>query len=471
MGWVLILFFSCTPAFRENFEPSVQPVEDLQYFKPQEEKYFAGDPMPFFHEGIFHVYWLLDYNHVPAGHVWAHFSTADLQHWTHHPLALTITLPFEKSICTGSVIFHNGLYYAFYATRTQDSGRTEFVSYAKSSDGISFIKQQPNPLIIAPQEYESAHFRDPHVFYDDSSKKFHMLITTALQKADLEKNRYCLLRYTSKDLIHWTCQGPFYYTGSDKGFAYPECSDLFKWNGWYYLLFKIYGGTYYRMSHSLNGPFVAPPSDNLSNDYAMVLKTAPFGEQRRIAVGFIPSRAGNKDDGQWTYGGNLVFRELVQKADGTLAAVFCEEMMPAVDSGFHYEVQEEYCVDSPDRFAYYALKNVPVNARIRMKVVPMGPNTSTGMLLRYSERGFYELSFDAAANKVNLGNTSIERVKGLDVPFEVDVVMKHDIIDVCIDRRRCILNRCPEQKGNQLLLFVHNGKVSFKNLIIEKLKE
>jgi beta-fructofuranosidase len=48
----------------------------MQYFKP-EGLFFAGDPMPFFHDGVFHLFWLLDENHHKGkgglgGHQWAH---------------------------------------------------------------------------------------------------------------------------------------------------------------------------------------------------------------------------------------------------------------------------------------------------------------------------------------------------------------------------------------------------------------
>jgi len=68
--------------------------------------------------------------------------------------------------------------------------------------------------------------------------------------------------------------------------------------------------------------------------------------------------------------------------------------------------------------------------------------------------------------QVVLGNQSIQGVSGLDKPFKVDIIMKDDIIDVCIAGRRCILNRCPEQKGTTLVCFARNGMVHFNNMLI-----
>ena len=86
---------------------------------------FVGDCMPFFHDGTFHLYYLLDEDHHRArngygGHQWAHAASDDLIHWRHYPLAVPVGDEGEYdylSICTGSTFYHDGVYYAFYATR------------------------------------------------------------------------------------------------------------------------------------------------------------------------------------------------------------------------------------------------------------------------------------------------------------------------------------------------------------------
>lgn len=136
----------------------------MQYFKPNGETFFAGDCMPFSHAGAFHLFYLIDENHHAAlgglcGHQWAHASSSDLVHWTHHQLAIAITDEHEGSIYTGSVIFDNGLYYGFYATRMRD--RTQHLSLAISRDGVRFQKMAPNPFASPPPGYNAYHYRDP----------------------------------------------------------------------------------------------------------------------------------------------------------------------------------------------------------------------------------------------------------------------------------------------------------------------
>ena len=125
----------------------------LQYFKPQ-GSYFVGDCMPFYHDGTFRLFYLLDENHHAArdglgGHQWAQASSQDLVHWQQHPLAIPITQDREGSICTGSVFFHEGTYYGFYATRMRD--HTQHLSLAASRDGIHFEKTEPNLFIMDPR--------------------------------------------------------------------------------------------------------------------------------------------------------------------------------------------------------------------------------------------------------------------------------------------------------------------------------
>jgi len=125
--------------------------------------------MPFTHDGVFHLIYLLDQGHYQGlgglgGHQWAHATTTDFVHWEHHPLAIAITEPWEGSICTGSVFVYDRTYYAFYATRMCDW--TQHLGLATSTDGIHFEKQAPNPLASPSRRYDREHFRDPFVFQD-----------------------------------------------------------------------------------------------------------------------------------------------------------------------------------------------------------------------------------------------------------------------------------------------------------------
>jgi len=208
----------------------------------------VGDCFPFFHDGVYHFYYLLDRRHHASkyglgAHQWAHASSRDLVRWEHHPLAIPITDEREGSICTGSLFFHEATWYAFYATRLPD--RSEHLSLAVSSDGITFTKTEPNPFASPLPPYRPGPFRDPHVFAEPRTGLFHMLVTAELENPVVAGRGGCLAHLTSSDLRHWEQREPFLVTGYGDQ---PECSELFEWHGWYYLVFSHCGVARSRVS-------------------------------------------------------------------------------------------------------------------------------------------------------------------------------------------------------------------------------
>ena len=151
----LMTLCGANAASNNGYNPDIQP-PTMQYFTPVGGKYFVGDCIPFYHDGTYYLYWLLDEGHHSAlgglgGHQWCVSTTTDLITWQHHPIAIGLDEEWEKSICTGSVVWNNNVFYAFYATRLLNgSDVCERLSYATSSDGRSYEKQLPNPF------YESA---------------------------------------------------------------------------------------------------------------------------------------------------------------------------------------------------------------------------------------------------------------------------------------------------------------------------
>lgn len=453
----------------------------MQYFKPQ-GNYFLGDCMPFFHEGTFHLFYLLDQGHHQGmgglgGHQWAHASTRDLVHWEHHPLALPISADWEGSICTGSVIYHAGVYHAFYAIRKRDY--TQHLGHATSTDGIAFEKQEPNPFASPPAEYIPTEFRDPFVFAG-SDGQWHMLVTSQLAGFPLAKRGGCLLQLVSSDLKEWELQGPLLIPGGDAGYpSVPECPDYFEWNGWHYMLFGQRLQTCYRMARSLEGPWLRPPVDTLDTHFCAVMKTAPFGAQRRIGVGWAGPRRDGRDDGGMLWGGNAIIRELIQNPDGTLGTCFPAEMLPptAAPLLFSGNALTDGCTIGDGWVQLNGIQEVgafdgiPRDCRIQCRVIP-GANTARFGLGLHGSGAFEsmaELAFSPYTRSITLGRERIECVDGLDQLFTLDIILKEDIIDVCIDQRRCLINRLPEQKGDRLFFFCEDGSVRFEELKIRPL--
>ena len=430
--------------------------------------------MPFFQAGTFRLFYLLDEEHHGAlgglgGHQWAQASSRDLIHWDHHPLAIPITEDYEGSICTGSVFFREGRYYGFYATRMRD--RTQHLSLAISQDGVRFEKTEPNPFASPPSGYHPCHYRDPVVFQSHRDGLFHMLVTACLEDWPVAGRGGCLAHLVSADLKEWENREPFIVPGLP---GVPECPDYFVWNGWYYLVFSNGGVARYRKSREPFGPWLRPKVDTLDGPAARVMKTAPFGDGRRLGVAWIGTRRDNKDDGPFQFGGNAVFRELVQRDDGDLGVKFPDEMTPAgeplsalhlsaLGAGTSVEGHQIHVAVRPG-LAAAAGSGVPPNSRLVIRVVPQPDSPGFGLRLRAADTfdTGYGLHFSPYEGVAILHDQRIFGVDGLDRPFALEIVLKDDIIDVCIDNRRTLIDRCPERCGDRVLLYGQDSDVTFE---------
>ena len=61
-------------------------------------------------------------------------------------------------------------------------------------------------------------------------------------------------------------------------------------------------------------------------------------------------------------------------------------------------------------------------------------------------------------------------MEGLDRPIEIEVIVKGDLLDVCIDGRRTLIARAaPSFTGERLFLFAQNGGATFENIEVQPL--
>jgi hypothetical protein len=437
--------------------------------------------MPFYHDNVFHFYYLLDEGHHQAlgglgGHQWAHATSSDLVTWTHHPLALPISEEGEVSICTGSIFHHGDSYYAFHAVRRPDW--TQRLGVATSADGIQFVKQPIPAHAEPPAEYDPLHFRDPAVFYDGAGKRFHMLVTSKRVDAPIAALGGCLAHLVSEDLQQWQMEEPFFIPGFNDP---PECPDHFEWNGWYYLVFSNRLQARYRMARSPFGPWQRPPLDLLDGPWTRVMKTAPYHDNRRLGVAWIGTRSGDTDIGRFQWGGHAVFREVVQQEDGTLATKFPPEMIPAAGTPLSLVAAMQTSgvtvgggvirLEAGESMAAVTFANLPRNVRIRARCLPGTNAPRFGLRVRESTPFVDGVALEllAGAQRVELHDAAIEPLTGLDAPFTLDIVVKDDLIDVCVDERICLINRCPEQQGQWLTFFCHTGSVSFDAVTVQPL--
>ena len=63
---------------------------------------------------------------------------------------------------------------------------------------------------------------------------------------------------------------------------------------------------------------------------------------------------------------------------------------------------------------------------------------------------------------VRLHDQCLFGVDGLDREFTLEIVLKGDIIDVCIAGGRTLVSRCPEQNGSGMFFWAQDSNVAFE---------
>ena len=298
----------------------------------------AGDTMPFYHDGYWHLY----FSQPPVG-AWeyverARVSTAylrskDLVNWEIMPDAFG---PGEHGECdgdgiwTGSVVEHEGVFHFFYTGYNRQSDSPQTICKAISTDMATWEKVSGNPLISPdPRWYETVDWRDPFVYRDDDAGCFKMLISARLKDGP-QFRRGCVVVATSDDLDHWKVGPPM--TSSMLTHC-PECPEVFQLGNWWYLVESRYSErmqTVYRVASSPEGPWGSRKLDSLDGRRFYAAKSASDGN-RRVTFAWIPFRKHHGAKNNWVWGGEIGSpRELISHADGTLTC----RLLPEVDQSY-----------------------------------------------------------------------------------------------------------------------------------------
>jgi hypothetical protein len=513
---------------------------DMQYWRPRGHNTWAGDTMCAFDGDRFHLFYLFDRRHHTSkwgcgAHQFAHVSSADLVHWEHHPMALAIRRQWETfgtgcplfldQECTLHYGFHSGRMFTLPATLqgrmeanlARDGHYSEVASeWLDGEDGEW-------PQAEVPIGHSMASSKDGVHFARGSS------ILTPSQNMwvfqDTETGEFCMIwdgrLLTSTDMQQWTPRDEHFLPLGDQTAARNtgECPCYFEWNGWHYILMGRSGfwmsrhsrGPYWD-AHGLNEKAVRPRWDIYEG--LIVPMVAPFKQGRCIMAGFAwtPVRVGHAV--RRVYAGRLVFRELVQHADGTLGSKWPAEMIPSTEEPIPWSVLGEDDVSVVGQnvsvrghgFGYATLVGVPRDYRLTAQIVPGHGVRAFGVCVRgggaYSEG--CELCFEPADKHAQWGTPSagsvaprvdhtcdarsshhahfgadfaLECVEGLNGPFTLDMIVKYDpqvgagLVDACIDGRRTMITQRVGTGGDRVFLFAQDGEVDFREITIRPLTE
>ena len=288
---------------------------------------WVGDVMPYYDKGQFHIFFLHDATDSEkaksAGQHPIHkFTSSDLAKFAYEGEMI----PYgnqsnaEYLIGTGSVLKYQDTYYFYYTGHNGSSSWTstnprEVVLKATSPDLKNWTKKTDFKL-SASDGYERGDFRDPDVFFNPEFNEYWMLVSTRKNG----KGVLALYTTTNPAADNWILQQPLNIEGD---FLMLECADIFKMGNYYYMFFSedwtSSPGTRYRIATSSAGPWKKPADGNDMVDGHMFYggKTASDGNNRYVFA-WTHRRNPETDNGNRTWGGNLVVHQLTQSANGGL---------------------------------------------------------------------------------------------------------------------------------------------------------
>ena len=264
---------------------------------------------------------------------------------------------------------------------------------------------------------------------------------------------------------------------------------------WWYLVFSTFSDrsvTHYRMSRSLEGPWLAPENDTFDGRAFYAAKTC-FDGRKRYVFGWDPTRKENRDYNGWEWGGHLIIHEVVQQKDGYLQV----KVPDSIDNHFDKKLihdfkpilgkwdmgKDKISVDAGDSYTCILGDIMPDTCKISLKFKFGSGVRNCGVTLRASddgESGYYvrcepgrnRMVFDAWPRK-----TTSEYAFVSDNPFMVElerpVLLKSDtghelkiFIEgsVCVaylDDKVAMSTRIYDFKNGRWGFFVQEGKAEF----------
>ena len=456
---------------------------------------YAADFIPFWSRGRYHLFYLHDWRNPKdygEGTPWYQVSTVDFVNYTEHGMMLRRGGREEQDlyVFTGSVIQANGQYHIYYTGHNpyfRRLNRAEQGVMHAVSDDLTTWRKVPSDTFYAPTDrYEPHDWRDPFVFWNEEAREYWMLLA-ARYKTGPSRRRGCTALCVSKDLKTWQVRDPLYAPGL---FYTHECPDLFRMGDWWYLLFSEFTDrtvTRYRMAHSLSGPWLAPDDDQFDGRAFYAAKTASDGRQRFL-FGWDPTREGEKDDGAWHWGGNLVVHEVLQRSDGTLFArppqtverTFSkfEPVHAMAGTGQCVEVDNGVVLSARDSFACATCGSMPEQCVLTATINLIDPTRAAGIMLRTTgdlEKSYY-VRLEPSRNRIVFDlwprpgdvpyMTGMERplTVAIDQPVELKVFADRTVCVIYVNDQVALSTRMYDQKGGQWGVFATEGKARFETL-------
>ncbi|MDO5147097.1 MAG: glycoside hydrolase family 32 protein [Eubacteriales bacterium] len=479
----------------------------------------TGDAIPFYHNGQYHIFSLTP----PPGTTvypdrlrttWEHSVSSDLIHWKELPTAIYPgegDSPDASGVWTGSVVYGEGEYHAFYTGYSLQSEFQQTICHATSKDGVTWKKDSMNPVIKPKTDlYEKLDWRDPYVFYNEDDHCYWILISA--RRLDMPVTRRgCIVLYRSDNLKDWEYYGPVYSPGHTNC---PECCEMYKMgDNWYlsYSRFSEFVNTIYRISKSPFGPWRKPKHDGIGGRRFYAAKSLQNDEGRRFYFAWAHDRADASDKGDWYWGGAFCIpHEVKVRSDGELDVLlpreYANEMTTPVkwkyknilgNSQMYGKTTIE--MNSIGTCTYGFLEHHEKHYMLSCQIMPHDANDYFGVILKSDREasGCLLLEFDVAMQRVSL----LSLPMGVDpfwvqscqavpeptdpgpdgvrvcektfliknnVPINLEIIVDHDMVEIFVGNETAFTYRIYEEREYETGLIAQDSNVKFYDILIKK---
>ena len=292
---------------------------EYRYFwKPPVNNGYVGDPMPYYEDGVYSIFYLQDEGGSLRHSVYR-VDTTDFIHYEYKGEALRSggsNTDQDYWIGTGSVVKAGEDYYFFYTghnpnMESVDGGPWEKVLLAKSEGSLDNFVKVEDFEIAPPAQYSQVDFRDPQAYYNEEKDCFDVTVET--NAGGVPK----IVKFTvSRDLKTVTHDGVV-FEDPKNGFWNLECADITYQNGRYYLTYSAQPNdtVWFTSSDEKFSGYGEPQRLEGKHFYAPKIVE---GDAGTFLVGWVYRRSSFTDTSDLYWGGHLVAHKMLFNEDGSI---------------------------------------------------------------------------------------------------------------------------------------------------------
>lgn len=454
------------------------------FFFPHGWNTLVGDVMNFYHNGVYHLMYLMDRRHHGSrndcgAHYICHLTSKNLIDWYEQEPITEITKPW-LSYGTGTMLYHNGKYYMTYGLHTERFGNLmpkimpEFNNDTQTFANITFEEIFEKGGLPTGASYS----------YSEDGKNFkpsNILIHSARNPSGYKNENggitlYCgyggggVYESLNFDKPFKMAQNNFDFVKNSIMRNSSECPAFWDWDGYKYLLVGFTG--YFRTleKNSKNFIDVAALGENIYDGLSVPM-VSEFKDNRRIIAGWVRSPLG--------WGGVLMQRELILEEGGKLGMKWIPELAPKADgitlfnstdeilNGFSIEKYKDYYLEliiEPEnayRFGL-SLNDGTSSCTLALDYKNYRVQINNSSLDTFGDRlpTMLELIKKGSENlkntPKNARNYALSDIKGINKPFTLKIIIHYcrrlhsTIIDAEIAGCRTLISVRPNFYPNQI---------------------